>query len=581
MFFFLSLRIYRRTFFQYLITFILLFFISVSLIFFFLLKNEEQQYYEQSVSFFSNCEENISRCTDSIDRYMNRIYMNPQLLSDFFRFFGNDLETYLISHLYDTDPNTISFSEDIKQLAKETNFLIQSILFVSGTSQNIITYSSTGAATYSFDVPQSETLSNKNNFPTGYIYTKEITDPKTITNTLGTIAFVIDLSRVFPQTVNDSIQNAVAINKSTVIPILNQDHILSNNLSDYTKATTFFSDNPFRFIKYTIHTSSEHGYTLYTAANTWSLLFENWITPFITVLLAVILWGFVFFIILLHLNKDAHAFAGILHFIHSAQNGQFEEIHPNGKKDEYDMIATELDEMGRRISEYIKREYVLTRKQQQALLLAMQNQINPHFLYNTLEIIRSRALQNNDLEVANALQSLGTLFREIVKGDLFISIDQELSLTEKYLSFMKFRYHDRFTYEILVDNEVREIETVKCWMQPIIENYFKHSFDRTNEYNFLLIEGEMEEDHAKICISHNGFSADNEILKKLNEDFLNDELQLESDSIGLKNICARLKSLYGKALQMHIENRSPQGVQITVKIPKEKRRSKDVSCFNC
>lgn len=273
--------------------------------------------------------------------------------------------------------------------------------------------------------------------------------------------------------------------------------------------------------------------------------------------------------ILLHLNKDARAFSEILRFIHSAQNGQFKEIHPNGKQDEYHTIATELDEMGRRISEYIEREYVLTRRQQQALLLAMQNQINPHFLYNTLEIIRSRALQNNDIEVANALQSLGSLFREIVKGDLIISIDQELSLTEKYLSFMKFRYHDRFTYDFFVDDEVRKMETVKCWMQPIVENYFKHSFDKTNEFNFLSIEGTMEQEYAVICISHNGFPADPEVLKILNQDFARDDLQIESDSIGLRNICVRLKSLYGNALSMHIENRSPQGFQITVKIPKQ------------
>ena len=569
MFYFMSLKIYRRTFFQYLISFIFLFLLSISFAFFLLLQNEEQKYSEQSSLAFSECEETLSRCTDAVDRYMNRIYMNPQLLEDFFRFFGNDVESYLTSHLYEANPDSISFSEDIKQLTKETDFLIRSIVFLSESSGNIITYSSTGAASYSFCIPMSEIGVEQDDLSIGYAYKKAITNPQKMQETLGTIIFVIDLPRIFEQSVPSSIKNAVAVNESTVFPIISDDNIFPNDPSLYVSETDFSKSGLLEPMKVTFHASSEHGYMLYTAANMWMLLFENWFAPLITFLTIFFLWTIVFFMILLHLNKDARAFSEILRFIHSAQNGQFKEIHPNGKQDEYHTIATELDEMGRRISEYIEREYVLTRRQQQALLLAMQNQINPHFLYNTLEIIRSRALQNNDIEVANALQSLGSLFREIVKGDLIISIDQELSLTEKYLSFMKFRYHDRFTYDFFVDDEVRKMETVKCWMQPIVENYFKHSFDKTNEFNFLSIEGTMEQEYAVICISHNGFPADPEVLKILNQDFARDDLQIESDSIGLRNICVRLKSLYGNALSMHIENRSPQGFQITVKIPKQ------------
>lgn len=108
MFDFMSLKIYRRTFFQYLVSFIFLFLLSVSFAFFFLLQNEEQTYYEQSDRAFSDCEETLSRCTDAVDRYMNRIYMNPQLLADFFRFFGNDVESYLISHLHEANPESVS-----------------------------------------------------------------------------------------------------------------------------------------------------------------------------------------------------------------------------------------------------------------------------------------------------------------------------------------------------------------------------------------------------------------------------------------------------------------------------------------
>ena len=569
MFDFMSLKIYRRTFFQYLVSFIFLFLLSVSFAFFFLLQNEEQTYYEQSDRAFSDCEETLSRCTDAVDRYMNRIYMNPQLLADFFRFFGNDVESYLISHLHEANPESVSFSEDIKQLTKETNFLIRSIVFLSDTSGNVITYSNTGAASYSFCIPKSQLEFETNDLSLGYAYKKAITNPEKMQETLGTVIFLIDLPHILNQSVPSSIKNAVAVNESTVFPIVSTDRVFSKDPSLYASETDFSQNTLLKPIKVTLHVSSEHGYMLYTAANMWTLLFENWIAPLITLLTLFFLWAIVFFIILLHLNKDARAFSEILRFIHSAQNGQFNEIHPNGKQDEYNTIATELNEMGRRISEYIEREYVLTRRQQQALLLAMQNQINPHFLYNTLEIIRSRALQNNDIEVANALQNLGSMFREIVKGDLIISIDQELSLTEKYLSFMKFRYHDRFTYDFFVDEDVRKMETVKCWMQPIVENYFKHSFDKTNEFNFLLVEGTMENDHAVICISHNGFSADPEIVQTLNQDFARDDLQIESDSIGLRNICVRLKSLYGSALSIHLENRSPQGFQITVKIPRQ------------
>ena len=117
--------------------------------------------------------------------------------------------------------------------------------------------------------------------------------------------------------------------------------------------------------------------------------------------------------------RDRHS---ILDFIETAENGEFRDIHFKNRRDEYAQIAAALTRMGRSIERHIDREYVLTLEEQKARMAALQNQINPHFLYNTLEIIRCRALMNRDEEVSTAIENLGSLYRDIVKGDENISI---------------------------------------------------------------------------------------------------------------------------------------------------------------
>jgi two-component system sensor histidine kinase YesM len=168
----------------------------------------------------------------------------------------------------------------------------------------------------------------------------------------------------------------------------------------------------------------------------------------ISFLVLTFISSLVFFIMVFFLyikrKQDISFLNDIITSIEEAKQGQF--VHTNFKRrnDEYGLIATELNDMASKINCFIEKEYILKINQQDAEMKALQNQINPHFLYNTLEIIRSKALLNDDIDVSDAISNLGNLYRNIVKTENEITIEKELSLLNEYLKLMEFKYSSNF-----------------------------------------------------------------------------------------------------------------------------------------
>jgi sensor histidine kinase YesM len=201
---------------------------------------------------------------------------------------------------------------------------------------------------------------------------------------------------------------------------------------------------------------------------------------------------------------------------------------------------------------------------------ALQQQINPHFLYNTLEVIRSHALVNNDESVAEAVFNLGGMLRAVVKNKDIITIDNELDILTKYLKIMEFKFKGKFFYQIDVDKEVRLLQTVKFWMQPLVENFFVHGFDRSSDYNLLIISGKMNMDRVVFKIINNGENINPERLKEINGGLsIIDKENSDNNSIGLRNVYTRLRFFYGDGVEMELSNNEEAGITITISIKKE------------
>lgn len=277
----------------------------------------------------------------------------------------------------------------------------------------------------------------------------------------------------------------------------------------------------------------------------------------------------VLLIIVYNLRDDARFLQRIIYSIKRVKTADFTSNSPTRyRRNEYGMIARELDDMVLQLDKHIRTEYLLKLKQQETEMKALQHQINPHFLYNTLEAIRSTALVNRDVDTADAIATLGALYRDIVKKENIIAIGSELELLQKYLKIMELKYPGRFYYQLNVDEALWNVSTVKFWMQPLEENFFVHGFDPGNEFNLLVVNGWETDRRFVLEFVDNGKGISRERLDEVKRN-LSSRDDAPVKSIGLRNVYTRLHFFYGEGFSMEVDNNEEAGVKITVTIAKE------------
>ena len=215
---------------------------------------------------------------------------------------------------------------------------------------------------------------------------------------------------------------------------------------------------------------------------------------------------------------------------------------------------------------------MLTIRQQRTEMQMLSAQLNPHFLYNTLERIRLRALLEGSSTVAEATADLGLLYRNIVKTDPIITLEKELEITQQYLDLMCFLYDDQFLYHCDIPEEMYAISTPKIWMQPIVENFFKHNFQNDNQLKVIVISGKCRSDGMLFQFFDNiGHIGEGQIAL-LNQQFTPETSKQTADTasgIGLQNVYDRLYLYYGNRVEMRIKNHTPAGVCIEILLKNE------------
>lgn len=288
-------------------------------------------------------------------------------------------------------------------------------------------------------------------------------------------------------------------------------------------------------------------------------MFRNFVLLVVCFLLA---FGAINVVLIRRFSQDTEYIDTILHSMQEAEKENFTPVSITGYDPEYDAIVRGLNELYAHLDNLIQQEYKLTISQQKAQMDMLSAQLNPHFLYNTLERIRMRALNENVPDVAEATAGLGLLYRNIVKTEPVIPMKQELEITKQYLDLMTFLYGDQFMYYFDVDPAVEEIMTPKIWMQPIVENFFKHNFRQDDQIKVIVVEMKATEDGYECRFFDNIGSIDPERMQEINESLSSDSSKVEG--IGLYNVLHRLRLFYGGDLHMTMENNDPEGICIHI-----------------
>ena len=216
------------------------------------------------------------------------------------------------------------------------------------------------------------------------------------------------------------------------------------------------------------------------------------------------------------------------------------------------------------LMEQVRREETALRKTE---LKALQAQINPHFLYNTLDSIQWMCEQGKTADAAKMVSALAKLFRiSISRGRELITIGDEMRHAESYLIIQSFRYRDQFSYRFDVDPELTEFLCNKITVQPFIENAIYHGLDRTVDDGEITVSVKSAGDDILITVRDNGIG----MTKEQCDAILNNEQNSKSGigGIGVKNVNDRLKIYFGEKYGITIESELDEGTAVKILIPK-------------
>lgn len=272
-----------------------------------------------------------------------------------------------------------------------------------------------------------------------------------------------------------------------------------------------------------------------------------------------------------NLQGEAQFLSHIMDMLKTMEHGSFVEVGTmvmkrGGHYNEYTLIADALSEVSVKLDGYIRKEYLLKLKQQETAMRALRHQINPHFLYNTLESIRARALVLKDRETAEAIEGLGRLYRTLIRCPEVIPLQKEVEVLEMYLKLMSLRFADTFVYRVDIEEEAKDVDTIAFWLQPLAENFFNHGMDQESEFNLLMLEAVKKEDGILVTMSDNGRGIMKDRLLEIRKNMVEGGDDPGAD-IGLRNVYMRLSYFYGKAFSMNIENQAAGGLKIDIFLP--------------
>jgi two-component system, sensor histidine kinase YesM len=237
-------------------------------------------------------------------------------------------------------------------------------------------------------------------------------------------------------------------------------------------------------------------------------------------------------------------------------------------------VINEREQMARDMINTQARLYESELSQKQAEFAALQSQINPHFLYNTLNCISSIGLEYGSREIAQIASCMSKIFRYSIRKDDLVRIREELDCIQAYMNIIAIRYENKFIIEIDVDEGLLEMQTPKMILQPIVENAVYHGLERMDQGGRLQVTGTIDA-HGDVCfqITDTGKGMDPEQLASLQAKLGMASPEPAPDgqpatSIGLSNIHNRLRLLFGEGYGIAIQSQFGHGTTVTVRIPK-------------
>lgn len=239
-----------------------------------------------------------------------------------------------------------------------------------------------------------------------------------------------------------------------------------------------------------------------------------------------------------------------------------EDLSPN----EIGRLGKTFNMMTRKIEQLMKQNMEEQRQKRKAEMRALQAQINPHFLYNTLDsIIWMAESGKNNQKVVLMTSSLAKLFRQSIgNDDELVTIAKEVEYTKTYLTIQEIRYQDKLAFHIFMEPDILSQQIVKLTLQPLVENAIYHGIKYAEHKGMLSIRGFREGDKIVLEVADNGMGMDETELEHI---FEKREAGKKTNGVGVYNIQNRLQLYYGKEYGLCYQSKKGEGTVVTIRIP--------------
>lgn len=317
---------------------------------------------------------------------------------------------------------------------------------------------------------------------------------------------------------------------------------------------------------YTVSTSKKTGWTVvgvvyFSELNSTASKTRVWY-----ILIALLLFTIALFVSGIVSREITRPIKKLKQAMSKVENGDFDTaLVPETEQNEIGSLSRSFNIMTKKIQDLIVQNTEEQRQKRKRELRALQAQINPHFLYNTLDSIVWMAEMGKNQEVVLMTSSLAKLLRQSISNDdELVSIRQEIDYTRIYLTIQKSRYKDKLNFEININEDILDQKIVKLTLQPIVENAIYHGVKFREQKGTVWISGFWENGKIMLTVTDNGAGMNAEQLAHI---FESKKKKTKSNGVGIINVQNRLHLYYGKEYGLNYESEEGIGTTVYICIP--------------
>lgn len=271
----------------------------------------------------------------------------------------------------------------------------------------------------------------------------------------------------------------------------------------------------------------------------------------------------VMILILLYSKWLSDRVSKVMYAARKLGDGEFDYVLEDMGKDEIGQIGDAFNVLNVKIQRLIRENYEKKIKLQSEELNLMQEQINPHFLYNALSVISAMALRERGMQTVKSVKYLADFYRiSLNKGKQILSIQEEVELLKNYMKIQKLRFGSSIQVEYDIKKELLTLKTIKLLLQPLVENSIHHGRKSDEEVLMIRVRVQLDGEHVCFSVEDNGVGIEQDKLEKLRS-----QLEKFEEGYGLKNVHNRVRLTYGEEYGVKIESVFGKGTRVLVYIP--------------